>query len=55
MSRKQKLKSGIEYDLVFGKQFYSYLQKSKICKWIKRRLNKRFRQDCKKDLQKDLK
>ncbi len=49
---KQKLKSGLEYDYIYGKQVYKYLQRSKIGKWIKRRMNKRIRQDGKKELSK---
>jgi hypothetical protein len=48
MGRKQKLVDGSEYDLLFAKNRYCYLQNHNTgVKKIKRKMNKRFRRDLK--------
>ena len=43
--RKQKLKSGAEVDLIYGKHLYCYLKNGKAVRKIKRQLNKRYRKE----------
>jgi hypothetical protein len=45
---KQKLKSGDEYDLIYGRGIYKYLERAGVKKWIRRKLNKRFRREGKR-------
>jgi hypothetical protein len=40
---KQRLKTGAEYDLVFGKKFYCYLKRGSSS--IKKQLRKRLRRE----------
>lgn len=43
------LKGGDEYDaLTRARRFYKYLSRSKTCKAIKRKYNRRFRQETKR-------
>jgi hypothetical protein len=51
MGRKQQLKDGLEYDVVFGRGVYCYLvNHHNIVKWVKRKMNKRLRRKYKKEL-----
>lgn len=52
--RRQVLKGGEEYDLVFAKKWFCYLARSGAAKAIKRQLNRRARRDAKKELREDL-
>jgi len=48
---KQKLKNGGEFDVVSKwRHVLCYLQRPKVCKKIKRQMNKRFRREAKKEL-----
>lgn len=48
--RKQKLKTGDEYDLIYAKKLYCYLQNNtKLVRKIKRGLNKRYRKEMKEE------
>lgn len=47
--RRQKLKSGGECDIIGSwRKFYCYLKKPGVVKKIKRKLNKRWRQELKR-------
>ena len=51
MGRKQKLKGGDEFDAVGGwRRWYCYLQRAGAAKTIKKKMNKRARQDAKRKL-----
>lgn len=44
--RRQKLKSGAEYDILYAKSLYCYLKNGKHVKHnIKRQLNRRYRRE----------
>ena len=53
-SKRQKLKGGDEYDLIYGRHIYCYLSKSKVCKWIKKKMNKRYRREGKREIRRDM-
>lgn len=53
-SRRQKLKNADEYDLLFWRPVLKYFERSGVAKKIKRRLNKRYRQEGKKEIEKVL-
>ena len=49
MGRKQKLKSGDEYDVVGGwRKWYCYLQRAGAVKSIKKKMNRRARLEAKR-------
>jgi len=51
MFNKIPLKGGLEYDILTkARHHYCYTGKPGICKWVKRKYNKRFRKSCKKEL-----
>ena len=51
MGRKQALKGGNEYDVVGSwRKLYCYLQRAGVAKSIKKKMNKRSRQDAKRKL-----
>mgnify|MGYP003680160237 CR=1 FL=1 len=51
MGRKQKLKGGCEYDVVFRwRGWFCYLERAGVCKSIKKKMNKRARSDAKRNL-----
>jgi hypothetical protein len=51
MGRKQKLKGGDEYDVVGGwRRWYCYLQRAGNTKAIKKKMNKRARQEAKRKM-----
>jgi len=53
--RKQKLKTGDEFDLIYAKKLYCYLHNNtKLVKKIKRGLNKRYRKEMKEEGKLDL-
>ena len=43
MGRRDKLKGGDEWDAFNARHRYKYLQRSQVCKRLKRRLNRRIR------------
>ncbi len=43
MGRRDTIKSGDERDALTARPFYKYLQRSRVCKRIKQRLNRRNR------------
>ena len=45
------LKGAIEYDILTNaRNYYCYTDKPGICKWVKRKYNKRFRKKTKQEL-----
>jgi len=51
MGRKQKLLTGLEEDVVYGRGLYCYLVNNhKIVKFAKRQMNKRMRKEAKERL-----
>lgn len=54
MGRKQKLIDGLEEDVIYARKIYCYLKnRSSIVKWAKRKLNKRWRREGKKEVRDD--
>ena len=52
---KRKLKDAFEYDLIYGKHVYCYLHNNnKLVKWIKRKMNKRYRKEGRKEIYEQL-
>lgn len=50
--RRQKLKTGAEWDLVSGwRHFLCYMQRAGVKKKLKKQLNKRERQDAKREIE----
>ena len=47
---KQKLKTGAEFDLIFGRKAYCYLTKGGVTASIKRQLRRRCRRELNKDV-----
>ena len=55
MGNKQKLKSGIEYDVIYDRGLYCYLvNRPHLIKWTKRQLSKRRRREAKQTLKKEV-
>jgi len=53
--RKQKLTNGEEYDVIYARHRYCYLtNRPKNVSNVKRRLNKRERQDSKRTIQQEI-
>lgn len=53
--RKQVLKQGAEYDLLYSKSLYCYLKNGKRVKHnLKKQMNRRYRQELKADMLKEL-
>ena len=53
--RKQRLKSGDEYDVIYGRDIYKYLtNRPKNISDVKRRLNKRSRQEARATILEEL-
>ena len=51
MGRKQKLVDGLEEDVIYARKIYCYLKNTpSIVKWAKRKLNKRWRREGKKEV-----
>jgi hypothetical protein len=49
MGRKQTLKDGLEYDVIYGRHIYCYLKNRPVnVKYAKRKMNKRMRRDFKR-------
>lgn len=48
MGRRQKLVDGGEIDFVYARKWYNFSPKT--AKWIKRKMNKRFRRDAKREI-----
>jgi len=52
MGRKQKLIDGLEEDAIYARKVYCYLvNRPSVVKWAKRKVNKRFRREGKKEVQ----
>ena len=52
MGRKQKLIDGLEEDAIYARKVYCYLvNRPSVVKWAKRKINKRFRREAKKEIQ----
>jgi hypothetical protein len=47
MNKKPYPTDGFEMDVTYGRKLYCYLNKSKLAKYIKRKMNKRFRKQLK--------
>lgn len=45
MGHRQKLKDGFEWDVLFGRKHYCYLQRAGAASSIKRRMRRRDRRD----------
>ena len=53
--RKEYPINGLEQDVIYGQNIYCYLKNhNKIIKWVKRHMNKRFRQKEKEKIKKEL-
>jgi hypothetical protein len=51
MGNKQRLKNGLEYDVIYAKSKYCYLANlPHLVRWTKKVLSKRRRRDAKKEL-----
>lgn len=51
MGRKQKLVDGLEEDVIYARKVYCYLvNRPSVVKWAKRKVNKRFRREGKKEV-----
>lgn len=50
MGHKEKLIDGAEVDLVFAKNILCYLNRARVSKKIKRKINKRIRKESKNEL-----
>lgn len=48
--RKQKLKTGAEFDLIYAKCWYCYLKNGKAVRKIKRQMNRRWRRELKEEV-----
>ncbi len=49
--KKEYPKNGLEYDVIYGKGIYCYLHNNpSIVKFVKRKMNKRFRRKAKDSL-----
>lgn len=49
MGHRQKLKDGAEWDVLFGRQYYCYLQRAGATSSIKRQMRRRDRRDGKNE------
>jgi hypothetical protein len=54
MGRRQKLKSGDDYDFLYWRRVLCVFDKAGVSQKNKRRLNKRWRKDLKKELEREL-
>lgn len=54
LGRKQKLIDGYEYDHLYAKKIYCYLINPDTVRFIKRKMNRRYRQELKHDTRKEL-
>ena len=53
--RKQKLKTGYEYDLLYAKHYYCFMKNNNnTVRYIKRTLNRRWRKELQEDMQDEL-
>lgn len=52
--RRQQLKSGLEVDVILARKHYCFtINNPSIVKWVKRRLNKRWRKELKKEMEEE--
>lgn len=55
MGHKDKLKTGLEYDVIFGRKYYCYLHNnSKLKSYAKNQINRRSRYNSKKNIKKEI-
>lgn len=52
--RKQPTISGLEQDIVYGRHYFCYTDNNpSIVRWVKRKMNKRYRQQLKEEMKKE--
>lgn len=52
--RKQKVINGLEQDVLYGRHYFCYLDnRPGLVRWVKRKMNKRYRQQLKEELKKE--
>jgi len=55
MGHKDKLKSGMEFDVIFARKIYCYLKNNyKLIKYVKKSINRRNRQNSRLEINKIL-
>ena len=53
--RKQKLINGLEEDVIYGRHYFCYMDnRPGLVRWVKRKMNKRYRQELKEETKKEL-
>ena len=53
--RKQKLINGLEEDVLYGRHYFCYMDnRPGLVRWVKRKMNKRYRQELKEETKKEL-
>lgn len=53
--RKQKVINGLEMDVIYGRHYFCYMDNSPgLVRWVKRKMNKRYRQELKEETKKEL-
>lgn len=53
--RKQKVINGLEQDVLYGRHYFCYLDNIPgLVRWVKRKMNKRYRQELKEETKKEL-
>jgi trans-aconitate methyltransferase len=53
--RKQKLINGLEMDVIHGRHYFCYMDnRPGLVRWVKRKMNKRYRQELKEETKKEL-
>lgn len=43
MGHRERLKGGAEWDLLYGRKYYCYLNRSRVCHNLKKGINRRIR------------
>jgi hypothetical protein len=55
MGRKQKPINGLEQDVLYGRHYLCYMDnRPGLVRWVKRKMNKRYRQELKEETKKEL-
>ena len=53
--RKQKIINGLEEDVIYGRHYFCYMDnRPGLVRWVKRKMNKRYRQELKEETKKEL-
>jgi trans-aconitate methyltransferase len=53
--RKQKVINGLEMDVIYGRHYFCYMDnRPGLVRWVKRKMNKRYRQELKEETKKEL-